>query len=94
VRPVLAAGAPRRRNPPAQQLTFRPEGAIRIDRPGSMYRWDQPPMSTTETPCQGGGISDERPQRAEPDGRRGPPRSRPAPVSTSRRWSVSQASSS
>ncbi|HEY7814646.1 MAG TPA: hypothetical protein VIC62_15485 [Nakamurella sp.] len=54
---VLAAVAHAAGTHQHEQLTFRPDGAIKIDRPGSMYRRDQPPGSVSETPCRGGGIN-------------------------------------
>jgi hypothetical protein len=54
---VLAAVAHAAGTHQHEQLTFRPDGGIKVDRPGSMYRWDQPSGSVPEGPCRGGEIS-------------------------------------
>jgi hypothetical protein len=38
------------------QLTSGPDGTIRIDRPGSIYRWDQGSAAAPESPVRTAGI--------------------------------------
>jgi len=53
---VLAAVAHAAGTHQHEQLTFRPDGGITIDRPGSMYRWERSPVPAAETPCREKGI--------------------------------------
>ena len=50
---VLAAVAHAAGTHQHQQLTFRPDGGLTVDRPGSMYRWDQP-ATPAAAPSRGG----------------------------------------
>lgn len=52
---VLAAVAHTASTHQHQQLTFRPDGGLTVDRPGPIYRWDQAPP-IPETTCREGGI--------------------------------------
>ena len=37
-----------------QEISFAPDGTVTVDRPGSMYGWDQAPLD--DNPCRNDGI--------------------------------------
>ncbi len=51
---VLAAVAHAAGSHQHSRFIRRPDGTVTVDRPGSMYRWDQPPSD--DNPCRKGGL--------------------------------------